>query len=259
MTLANEPRAGSGALSVRRLSKHYELDGRRLDVLPGLDLELAAGEFVSIVGPSGCGKSTLLRLVLGLDGDYEGEILLDGQRVTSTSLDIGMVFQDHRLYPWMTVQQNIAIALLNSPLSARERTAEVDRHIALVGLEPFRRAYPHQISGGMAQRAAIARALINRPKLLLLDEPLGALDALTRINLQQELQRIWLQQRGSMLMVTHDVEEALYLSDRVLVMDRQGRIAQTVEVGLAHPRDRRSPRLHQLCDELLDLLTEPAP
>ncbi|TRX76587.1 ABC transporter ATP-binding protein [Pseudomonas mangiferae] len=245
-----------GALAIRGLNKAYRIDGRPLPVLQGIDLQVLPGEFVSIVGTSGCGKSSLLRLIVGLEREYDGQILLDGEPVRGPRLDCGLVFQDHRLFPWKTVWDNVALALKHQRLSRREKAERVDEHLALVGLTGFERAYPHQLSGGMAQRAAIARALITRPKVLLLDEPFGALDALTRIRLQAELQRIWAQQRSTMIMVTHDVEEALYLGDRVIVMEpRPGRIRHEVQVDLPHPRERNAPRLQNLRDELLRELT----
>lgn len=240
-----------GALEIRALSKQYAIRGQTLKVLENINLKVAPGEFVSIVGPSGCGKSTLLRLIVGLDTDYQGDVLLDGQRLVGTSLDRGIVFQDHRLFPWMTVSQNIALALKNHPMSAQAKQQLVAEHIERVNLQGFADAFPHQLSGGMAQRAAIARALINTPKILLLDEPLGALDALTRVYLQQELQRIWVQQRCTVIMVTHDIEEALYLGDRVIVMDAHpGRIKQEIQVNLPHPREHLSPQLHALKEQL---------
>ena len=166
------------------------------------------------------------------------------------------MFQDHRLFPWMTLEQNIALALLNTNVPKGQRERIVAEHLALVNLAGFEKAYPHQLSGGMAQRAAIARALVTEPKLLLLDEPLGALDALTRIHVQTELQRIWMSQGSTMLMVTHDVEEAVYLSDRVIIMDaKPGRIRRIVDIDLPHPRERSLPQLHRLRDEILDELT----
>ena len=245
-----------GALTIAGLDKSFTIGGEARLILDGIDLAVRPGEFVSIVGASGCGKSTLLRLIVGLDADYSGEIRLDGERVNGTSLDRGIVFQDHRLFPWMTLEQNIELALLNTDVPKERRKQIVAEHIALVNLTGFEKAYPHQLSGGMAQRAAIARALVTEPKLLLLDEPLGALDALTRVHVQNELQRIWMRQRSTMVMVTHDVEEALYLGDRVIVMSpNPGRIRRIVEVDLPHPRDRRSPLLHRLKDEILAELT----
>lgn len=245
-----------GALSIRGLTKHYTLKGRQVPVLAGIDLDIPAGRFVSIVGPSGCGKSTLLRLIVGLDADYQGEIRLDGTPIRGTSLDRGIVFQDHRLFPWMTLEDNIALALLNQDHFPAERRARVADHIRLVNLTGFEKAYPHQLSGGMAQRGAIARALVNQPKILLLDEPLGALDALTRVHLQREIQRIWLENGSTMILVTHDVDEAVYLGDEVIVMDAHpGRIKHRVSVPLPHPRERSSPLLREIREEILAELT----
>ena len=245
-----------GELTIHDLDKSFVIGGAPRAVLEDINLTVRPGEFVSIVGASGCGKSTLLRLIVGLDSEYSGEIRLDGERIATTSLDRGIVFQDHRLFPWMTLEQNIELALLNTDTPRARRAQIVAEHIALVGLTGFETAYPHQLSGGMAQRAAIARALVTEPKVLLLDEPLGALDALTRVHVQTELQRIWMAQRSTMVMVTHDVEEALYLGDRVIVMSpHPGRILRIVEVDLPHPRDRRSALLHRLKDEILAELT----
>ncbi|QJI38095.1 ABC transporter ATP-binding protein [Pseudomonas sp. ADAK13] len=245
----------TGALQIRGLNKAYRIEGKPLPVLHNINLDVRPGEFVSIVGASGCGKSTLLRLIVGLEAEYEGDILLDGQRIAATSLERGIVFQDHRLFPWMTVSQNIALALKNHKLAQAEKDRQVAEHIALVNLTGFENAYPHQLSGGMAQRAAIARALINTPKVLLLDEPLGALDALTRVHLQRELQRIWVQQRCTVIMVTHDIEEALYLGDRVIVMDAHpGRIKHEIRVDLPHPRERSSSVLQGYKEQLLEEL-----
>lgn len=254
-TLPHSTTLPCGALEIRGLSKAYRIEGQPLPVLDSINLKVRPGEFVSIVGASGCGKSTLLRLIVGLEADYRGDILLDGKPVIGTSLERGIVFQDHRLFPWMTLSKNIALALKNHALSQAEKDRLVAEHIALVNLEGFENAYPHQLSGGMAQRAAIARALINRPKVLLLDEPLGALDALTRVRLQHELQRIWVQQRCTVIMVTHDIEEALYLGDRVIVMDAHpGRIKHQIEVNLPHPRDRTSSVLQGYKEQLLEEL-----
>lgn len=256
-TSPGRPSAHSGALTLSGLSKQFTIKGEALPVLEGVNLSVRPGEFVSIVGASGCGKSTLLRLIVGLDTDYTGDIRVDGERITGTSLDRGIVFQDHRLFPWLTLEQNVELALLNSGLPKARRAQIVSEHIALVNLSGFENAYPHQLSGGMAQRAAIARALVTEPKLLLLDEPLGALDALTRIHVQRELQRIWMRQGSTMLMVTHDVEEAVYLSDRVIIMaPNPGRIRRIVEIDLPHPRERTAPQLHRLHDEILSELVD---
>lgn len=244
--------ATHGALTLRGLRKTYALKGKPMQVLKDIELNIQPGEFVSIVGASGCGKSTLLRLIVGLDQDYQGQILLDQQPVRGPGLERGIVFQDHRLFPWMTLQQNIALALKNHTMPATYKDRLVAEHIELVGLSGYEHAYPHQLSGGMAQRAAIARALVNKPKVLLLDEPLGALDALTRVRLQQELQRIWVQERCTVIMVTHDIEEALYLGDRVIVMDAHpGRIREDLRIDLPHPRERDSAVLHAYKQRLL--------
>ncbi|KAF1049160.1 ABC transporter ATP-binding protein [Xylophilus sp.] len=240
-------------VAIRHLSKQYDVKGTPLQVLQDITLSVAAGEFVSIVGASGCGKSTLLRLVVGLEGDYAGEIRVGGQPVEGTSLDRGIVFQEHRLFPWQTVEQNIATGLLNAPGTPQDKRRSVQEHIALVGLQGFEKAYPHQLSGGMSQRVAIARALVNRPKVLLLDEPFGALDALTRSRLQRELQRICLAEGITAILVTHDVEEAIYLGDRVVVMQpRPGRISRIVKVELPRPRARGSADFAAIKDDILE-------
>jgi ABC-type nitrate/sulfonate/bicarbonate transport system ATPase subunit len=243
--------ANTEIISIRDVNKHYTVKNETLPVLVDLTLHIQPGEFISIVGASGCGKSTLLRLLVGLDVDYRGAIEVNGKRVEGTSLDRGIVFQDHRLFPWLTVEQNIALGLENAKISAAQRTKSIREHIALVGLQGFETAYPHQLSGGMAQRAAIARGLINQPSILLLDEPFGALDALTRSSLQTELQRIWQTEKITMILVTHDVDEAVYLGDRVVVMQpRPGQIRKIVEVAVAHPRDRADPKLKALIEEV---------
>jgi len=244
--------AHAGTLAIKNLSKHYRVNDKPLPVLDGISLSIKPGEFISIVGASGCGKSTLLRLIIGLEGDYKGEIRLDGQHIVGTSLDRGIVFQEHRLFPWLTVEQNIAVGVLNAPGSEAAKKKSVQEHIALVGLKGFETAYPHQLSGGMSQRVAIARALVNRPEVLLLDEPFGALDAMTRGHLQQELERIWRTEGITAILVTHDVEEAVYLGDRVVVMQpRPGRIRRVVDVPLARPRDRGDAAFAAIKDDVM--------
>jgi len=244
-----------GALEIRQLHKTFNTEQGPLPVLQDISLHIPAGEFVAIVGASGCGKSTLLRLLVGLDDVYEGTLQLDGEPLRGTSLDRGIVFQEHRLFPWLTVRQNIALGLLNAPLSEADKAAAVQAHIELVGLQGFESALPHQISGGMSQRVAIARALVNRPRVLLLDEPLGALDALTRSHLQQELQRIWAAEGLTTVLVTHDVEEAVYLADRIVVLQpRPGRVRAVLPVTLPRSRDRASPEFARVRDEVLALI-----
>jgi ABC-type nitrate/sulfonate/bicarbonate transport system ATPase subunit len=251
----------AATLEIRDVSKTFPAaNGATLTALEHIDLTVAPGEFIGIVGASGCGKSTLLRLIVGLEGSSEGQILLDGAQVQSPGLDRGIVFQEPRLLPWLTMEQNIALSLTNAPISKAEKQDRVRRHIELVQLTGFEQALPHQLSGGMAQRAAIARALVARPQVLLLDEPFGALDALTRAHLQEQLQTIWAQQGVTMVLVTHDVEEATFLSDRVVVLQpRPGRIRRIIDVGLNRPRDRSSPEFAALRRRILDELTGAAP
>lgn len=243
------------ALEIRGLDKSFTVAGRQVRVLADVNLSVGHGEFVTIVGASGCGKSTLLRLILGLDLDYGGDIFLDGTRVHRPGLDRSIVFQDHRLLPWLTVEGNVAAALRRSPLSRIEKNETVHEHLELVGLTQFAKAYPAQLSGGMAQRVAIARALVNRPRFLLLDEPLGALDALTRLRLQDELKRIVQHEGTTALLVTHDVDEAVHLGHRIVVMQpHPGRIATILSIPEQARLDRSSPEFIQLRDEVLELL-----
>lgn len=220
-------------------------------VLSQVRLSLAAGEALALVGASGCGKSSLLRIVAGLDRDFEGQVLLDGRvQHCPDGQDIACVFQEPRLFPWLTVAQNIGFGVPHG-LETR-RIAEL---LGEVGLSGYERALPKQLSGGQAQRVAIARALYTRPRLLLLDEPFSAVDAFTRIKLQALIATLARQHGSSLLLVTHDVEEAVLLSDRVLVMDgQQGRIARSVTVDLARPRQRSSAALAHLRHEVLEAL-----
>jgi NitT/TauT family transport system ATP-binding protein/sulfonate transport system ATP-binding protein len=242
----------AGTLHINKLSKTFTVKGQSLKALENVSLAIQPGEFISIVGSSGCGKSTLLRLILGLDTEYEGEIQLDGQRIQGTSLDRGVVFQEHRLFPWLTVEQNVGLALENSPVSDAEKKRSIQEHIELVGLAGFEKAYPYQLSGGMSQRVAIARGLVNRPEVLLLDEPFGALDAMTKYRLQNELQHIWQTEGITMVLVTHDVEEAVYLGDRAVVMEpRPGRIRRIVPVPLERSRQRGSVEFVRIKEDIL--------
>ncbi|MCU1739422.1 MULTISPECIES: ABC transporter ATP-binding protein [Pseudomonas] len=243
-------------VSFNQVGKSFDVDGIELEAIHEFSLDIAEGEFVAIVGSSGCGKSTLLRLLVGLDTAFRGEIRVDGKAVEGIGSERGIVFQEHRLFPWLTVEENIGLGLVNEPLSKAERQQRINDFIQLVGLGDFTRAYPHQLSGGMAQRVAIARGLVASPRILLLDEPFGALDALTRQQMQDELLAIRARARITTLLVTHDVEEAIFLADRVVVMEpRPGRIKQVVEIALPHPRQRSSFDFHQLREELLHELT----
>jgi len=237
---ALEPLAPSPALVLSGVGKSFVArDGTVLPVLSAIELELDRGEIVVILGASGCGKSTLLRIVAGLDADYQGTVSVGGVAVRAPSTDRGLVFQEHRLLPWLTVRENVAFAVRELPEAERART--VDEHIATVGLSGFAQAYPYQLSGGMAQRVAIARALAARPQLLLLDEPFGALDALTKAAMQEELLRIWAAESTTLLLVTHDIEEAVFLADRVVLLsERPGTVRDVIPINLARPRDRTS-------------------
>lgn len=242
-------------LSLKKVGKTFQVDGQALEVLTDIDLQVKNAEFVCLVGASGCGKSTILRLVVGLETPTSGTLSVNGKPITGPGLDRGIVFQEHRLFPWLTVEQNVLLGLDASPGTTAEKRRAVAEHIQLVGLQGFENAYPAQLSGGMAQRAAIARGLVARPQILLLDEPLGALDSLTRTYLQEELQRIWRQETTTSIMVTHDVEEAVYLADRVVILDpRPGRIRSIVDIDLPRPRPRGSPEFAALKDRILSEL-----
>lgn len=242
------------ALNIESVNHRFELEGQPLPVLENISLGAKPGEFVALLGPSGCGKSTLLRLVAGLDAPTAGRIAADGISIDGPDPSRVVVFQDPTLYPWRTVRANAALGLEARGILRRDRH-RVDDALKLVGLEGFGSAYPHQLSGGMAQRAALARALVNEPRILILDEPLGKLDSLTRITMQAELVRLWQRERFTVLLVTHDVEEALVMAERVIVLsDRPARIKSDVEVGLPYPRHRDHPRLVELRREVLQLL-----
>jgi ABC-type nitrate/sulfonate/bicarbonate transport system ATPase subunit len=251
------PAMEASSLRVREVRKSFPAPDdpatRRL-ALDGISLSLAVGELVSLVGPSGCGKSTLLRLIAGLDDPDSGDVLIGAENITGPNAERGLVFQDPNLFPWLTVRRNIEAGLVARHV-LHEKRHEVEEFMRLVGLESFGDAYPHHLSGGMAQRVALARALINHPKVLLLDEPLGALDAFTRMRMQDEVLRLWQARRTTMLLVTHDIDEAIYMSDRIVIMtQRPGRIERTIPVVLDRPRDRSSSDFLQLRGEILELL-----
>lgn len=232
-------------LEVQGVSKNFGSNGSALEVLRDINLTIPDGEFTCILGGSGCGKTTLLRIIAGLERDYSGGVRLGNAAIEGPGLDRGLVFQEHRLLPWLTVNENVGFGIVDLP--AAEKVERVRQYVELVGLKGFEGSYPHQLSGGMAQRAAIARALASRPKLLLLDEPFGALDALTRIRMQQELLRIWSAQRTTMVLVTHDIDEAIFLADRIVVLSsRPGTIKRVIGVDILRPRDRTSYRSIQL-------------
>lgn len=225
-------------LEVRGLSKSFTLQSGAMTVLEEINFQLFPREFVCLVGASGCGKSTLLNIVAGLTSPSAGSVLVDGHEVTGPGSDRGMVFQNYTLYPWLTVSQNIAFGLKLRKMPKAEQRDRIDYYLSVVGLTPFAKSYPKQLSGGMKQRVAIARALANEPAVLLMDEPFGALDAQTKEQMQQFLLELWEQTHVTVLMITHDVEEAIFLSQRVYVMSvRPGRMKLEVPVGLPEHRD----------------------
>lgn len=245
------------SLRIRSASKYFAaVNGAAVGglALDKVSLFVSAGELVSIVGPSGCGKSTLLRLIAGLIEATDGELLVGDKPITGPSAERGLVFQDPNLFPWLTVRRNIEAGLVARGVLKQER-GQVDKFMRLVGLEAFADAFPHHLSGGMAQRVALARAMINHPKVLLLDEPLGALDAFTRMRMQDEVLRLWQARRTTMLLVTHDIDEAIYMSDRIVIMTpRPGRLEQIIQVKINRPRDRSSPDFLSLRGDILQIM-----
>jgi NitT/TauT family transport system ATP-binding protein len=243
---APPPGTGAGvgdALEIRNVSHEFDLHGQHLPVLDDITLRAAPGEFVALLGPSGCGKSTLLRLVAGLDPPSAGQLLVNDREIAGPHPSRVVMFQDPTLYPWRTVHGNAALGL-EARGQLRSHRARIGEALSLVGLTGFDAAYPHQLSGGMAQRVALARALVNEPSLLILDEPFGKLDSLTRMAMQSELVRLWQRERFTVLLVTHDVEEALLMANRVIVLtDRPARIKADVAVDRPYPRHRDDPQL----------------
>lgn len=229
-------------LSIEHVNKKFSINGETLEVLNDIDFSIKRGEFVCIVGFSGCGKSTLLRMIGGLETIDDGLIKMNDQPITGPSLERGMIFQESRLFPWMKIKDNIAFGIPDSErkkMSKAEVDNRVKKMLALVELEGFENATVSQLSGGMQQRASIARSLIQKPEMLLLDEPFGALDAITRINMQTEILRIWEEEKTTMVLVTHDIDEAVYLADRVVILSsRPGTIKKIVNVDIPRPRRR---------------------
>ena len=238
-------------LELRGVSKQFELQGRRIDALRDAHLRVRKGEFVCLIGASGCGKSTLLRIVAGFEAPTRGQALMWSMPIAGPGPERGMVFQDYALFPWLTVRGNIGFGPLARGRPAPEVKDTVERFIALVGLQRFADAYPHQLSGGMKQRVAIARVLANDAELVLMDEPFGALDAMTRERLQDELLDIWQRTGLTVVFVTHSIEEAVFLADRIVVMSPgPGRIESEVLVPLPRPRSVVAPEFNELRREL---------
>jgi ABC-type nitrate/sulfonate/bicarbonate transport system ATPase subunit len=258
VTVSTNPASGEGfslrTVRVRKTFPAPENPASRTVALADVSLEVDAGTLVSLIGPSGCGKSTLLRLIAGLDQPDSGELKVGDEIILGPAADRGLVFQDPNLFPWLTVRRNIQAGLVARGVLHAKRD-EVDEFMGLVGLDAFADAYPHHLSGGMAQRVALARALINHPRVLLLDEPLGALDAFTRMRMQDEVLRLWQARRTTILLVTHDIDEAIYMSDRIVMMTpRPGRIERILPITLERPRQRNSPEFLRLRGEILEML-----
>lgn len=226
-------------INVEHLNKVFQVDKQPLEVLRDINLQIEKGEFVTIVGHSGCGKSTLLKIICGLVDYEDGVVERNGHSVEGPGPLCGMVFQEHRLLPWLKIKENVGFGL--KELSKKEREENVKKHLDLVGLGDFANSYPSQLSGGMSQRAAIARGLANNPTILLLDEPFGALDALTRIQMQEEILKIQEKESTTMVMVTHDIDEAIYLGDRIVIMSaRPGEIKEIIKVDPVESKKRNS-------------------
>jgi NitT/TauT family transport system ATP-binding protein len=233
------------------LSMAFDRNGQSMSVLENINLEVFEGEFVCVLGPSGCGKSTLLSTMAGFLTPTSGEVRIDGDVVRGPDPRRIFVFQERGVFPWLTVEGNIGFGL--SKLPRTERTQRIEHYVKMVGLEGFEKSYPHELSGGMKQRVEVARALAVNPDVMFLDEPFGALDSITRMVMRGELLRIWHAERKTILFVTHDIDEAVQLADRVVVMSaRPGRIQQIVPIDIAHPRDISSPRYLELRDGILN-------
>lgn len=242
-----------GEVSINGLSKSYSINGNHLSVLNGFSNHIQAGESLAIVGASGSGKTTLLRVLAGLEAADQGEVVIDGRPIRGVGADRAVIFQEPRLLPWLSVLDNVAFPLENRGLRKAEARARAQRYVDLVSLSDFSDALPAHLSGGMAQRVGIARALAVKPEILLLDEPFGALDAMTKITMQEELSRIWREERITMVLVTHDLEEAIFLADRVLILPKEkGRRTKEIEIDLPRPRSRSEARFVRFREQLLN-------
>lgn len=245
----------SAALHIQNLNKGFHTNGNVTHVLNRIGLTINENEFITFIGPSGCGKSTLLRIVAGLDQAYDGTVEINGKQVTGPSRDKGFIFQEHRLFPWLTVEENLAADYNLKDPKVRTKVSELIKTVRLTG---FEKAYPKQLSGGMAQRVAIARALLRNPQVLLLDEPFGALDAFTRSHLQEVLLDVWRENQTTVLFVTHDIDEAVFLSNKVVVLDaRPGTVKATFQIDLPYPRNRTNHSFQQYRLGILEALEAP--
>jgi len=241
-------------IQVRQVGMTYSVDGRETKVLGAMDLDVKEGEFVVLVGPSGCGKTTLLNIIAGFLQATSGEVLIDGALVSGPDRRRIFVFQERGVFPWLTVAGNIAFGL--TELSGDERKQRIRHYVDLVRLTGFEGSYPAELSGGMKQRVEVARALAMNPDILFLDEPFGALDSISRLNMRRELLRIWMAEKKTILFVTHDIDESVQLADKIVVMGQRGteRVLRTVDVNLPHPRDISDPRYLSIRDSILEAI-----
>ncbi|MCY8234353.1 ABC transporter ATP-binding protein [Priestia endophytica] len=237
------------AVSIVVNEKAFISDEKRNVVIDDISLEIKQGEFLTIIGPSGCGKSTLLKIIAGLDTDYIGKVHIENRRIVEPGINQGFIFQEHRLFPWLTVEQNIAADLNLRDPKVKQKVAEI---IQIVRLDGYEKAYPSALSGGMSQRVAIARALIREPEVLLLDEPFGALDAFTRKHLQDVLLQIWQKKKITMILVTHDIDESIYLGTKLAILRaKPGALQKVMPIKLSFPRDRTDSSFQYLRQEVL--------
>lgn len=244
-------------LKVEKINKTFMNNGKKNQVLKDISFEIEKGQFISLLGPSGCGKTTLLTIIAGFQKADLGATLVGGNEVKKAGPDRGFVFQNYALFPWMTVKENILFPMKQTKMPKDTRKERLEHLLKIAQLEGKENLYPHQISGGMKQRTALVRALATTPDVLLMDEPLGALDFQMRQRLQDELEDIWLEDRTTVVMVTHDVDEAIYLSDRVIVMSTdKGRIVEDMYIDLDRPRDRKSVGYEKYKDNLTDILSK---
>ena len=239
-------------LSIENLRKSFPLEEGELVAIENFSLDVEKGEFICILGPSGCGKTTILRIIAGLDTLTSGNIVLDGRNIKGPGSDRGMVFQEFALFPWRSVRKNIEFGMELRKIPAKTRHETSQKLIELVGLKGFEDAHPHELSGGMKQRVGIARALANEPEILLMDEPFGALDAQTRNLMQKELLRIWSETKKTVVFITHSVDEAVFLADRIVIMsERPSHISEIYKISWSRPRDRASLEFANLRKEIL--------
>lgn len=247
-------------IEIRNVNKSYQTDESRHQVLQNVSLDIEEGEFICLLGPSGCGKTTLLNLTAGFEKPDSGEITIDGERVTHPQKKYITIFQNYGLLPWRTVEKNVLLGLETEGIPKKEQHARADKYLRLVGMEPYKRYRPGQLSGGMQQRVAIARALSVEPKIIFMDEPFGALDAITRMKLQDDILRISREDKRTVLFVTHDIEEAVFLADRIVILHpNPGRVKRIINVGLGKHRDRTRDDFLEVRDKVMSCFEEKLP